>query len=253
MLLSSIKTQLNLFLAAFAFFLALKEKDLSLLSGILLTGISCGLIEGLFLFLKNRKFQITASSITSGLILGLVLSSKSPWWMLFIASSFTISLKHLVHFRGKNLLNPAAAGIFLAVLLLKSYTAWKGAYLWYILVPAGLYFVHKIRKTELILGYAGVSLLLFGSQALAQQTPLGNIFGYLNYFFIFIMLIEPKTTPALRWPKVLFGAGVAGFIFLLTEWGFRYEPELFALLTFNLLTPSINKLGNLKFPTFKKE
>lgn len=246
----SIKIQLNLFLATFALFLFLREPAFSIVAGLFFAVLFSVLTEGVILYVKTKKIQITASAITSGLILGLVFSSESPWWMFLTLAILTIGLKHLVRFHGKNLFNPATLGIFLVVLLLKGYTEWKGAYVWYVLVPAGLYLVYKIKKMELALGYFLTSLLLFIPQALKQGTPILEIFGYFNYFFIFIMMIEPKTTPAQRWPKFLFGAGVALLVFLLTEWSFRYEPELFALLILNALTPWLNKIPNFKLPAF---
>jgi len=248
----SIKVQINLFLVAFAVFLYIKAPGFAFLSGFFWAVLFSLLIEGVFLFHKTRKLQITESVLTSGLIIGYVLSSGSPWWMFLTVAAFTVGLKHLLRFRGKNLLNPAALGLFLAVLLLKGNTEWKGAYEWYILIPVGLYIVHKIKKTEIAWGYFGMALLLFIPQALAQGVSLLNIPGYFNYFFIFIMLIEPKTTPPTRWPKVAFGAGVAFLIFVLTEWGFRYEPELFALLILNALVPFLNKIPNFKPLTLKK-
>jgi Na+-translocating ferredoxin:NAD+ oxidoreductase RnfD subunit len=47
----------------------------------------------------------------------------------------------------------------------------------------------------------------------------------------------------------VFGAGAALLVFILTEWGFRYEPELFALLILNALVPFLNKIPDLKFKT----
>lgn len=248
----SIKVQINLFLAAFAVFLYLKEPSLAFLTGFLWAVLFSVLIEGMVLLLKTKKFQITDSALTSGLIIGYVLSSESPWWMFLAVAALTVGLKRILRFRGKNLLNPAAFGIFLAVLLLKGYTEWKGAYEWYLLIPVGLYIVNKIKKMEVVWGYLVISLLLFIPQALAQGVSLLNIPGYFNYFFIFIMLIEPKTTPPTRWPKVAFGAGVALLVFLLTEGGFRYEPELFALLVLNALVPFLNKIPDFKFSTQKK-
>ncbi len=250
--LKSIKVQINLFLVAFAVFLYLKEPSFVFLAGFFWAVLFSVLIEATFLFHKTKKFQITDSALTSGLILGYVLSSESPWWMFLSAAIFTVGLKRILRFRGKNLLNPAALGIFLAILLLKGTTEWKGAYEWYILIPAGLYIVHKIKKTELLWGYFAMSLLLFIPQALMQGSSLWNIPGYFNYFFIFIMLIEPKTTPPTRWPKIVFGAGTALLVFLLTEGGFRYEPELFALLLLNALVPFLNKIPNFKFSTSNK-
>lgn len=238
----SIKVQLNLFLGAFALFVFLKDPSFSFISGFFFAVFFTVLIESAWVFLKTKKIQITESALTSGLIIGLVFSSASPWWMFLAVAALTIGLKRILRFRGKNLLNPAACGIFLAVLYLNGYTEWKGAYLWYILIPAGFYIVSKIKKTELVLGYFAASLALFIPQTLLQRGSLLDIPGYFNYFFIFIMLIEPKTTPARRWPKVFFGGGVAILVFLLTNLGFRYEPELFALLVFNLLAPWLDKI-----------
>lgn len=243
----SIKVQLNLFLAAFAIFLYVKNPHLSVVFSLFQTVLFAVLMEGAILFRKDKKCHVTASAITSGLILGLVLSPESPWWILLAAAAAAIGLKYVVRFHGKNLLNPAALGVFLAVLPFKGNTAWQGTYLWYILVPAGLYFVSKIRKIGIVAGYFGMSLLLFVPQALSQGTSLWNIPGYFNYFFIFIMLIEPKTTPAARIPKIAFGAGVAILVFLLTEWGYPYEPEISALLVLNACVPLLNKLPDLKF------
>ncbi len=248
----SIKVQINLFLAAFAVFLYLKEPSFALLAGFFWAILFSILLEGAFLLPKTKKLQITESALTSGLIIGYVLSSGSPWWMFLTVALFAVGLKHILRFHGKNLLNPAALGIFLAVLLLKGNTEWKGTYAWYLLIPAGLYIVYKIKKMEIVLGYLGMSLLLFIPQALRQGTSLMDIPGYFNFFFIFIMLIEPKTTPATRWPKITFGAGAALLVFVLTERGFRYEPELFALLVLNALVPFLNKIPNYKFSTPKK-
>lgn len=250
--LKSIKVQVNLFLAAFALFLYIKEPRLALITGFAWAILFSILIDAAILYFKTKKFQITDSALTSGLILGFVFSSESPWWLFLAVASLTMGLKYALRFHGKNLLNPAALGIFLAVLLLKGYTEWKGAYTWYILLPAGFYIVNKIRKTEIVLGYLGMSLLLFIPQALIQGTPLTDIPGYFNYFFIFIMLIEPKTTPATLGAKILFGVGVALVVFLLTEWAFPYEPELFALLLLNALAPFLNKIPNFKLTTEKK-
>lgn len=242
----SVKVQLNLFLAAFGVFLYLQEPGIPFLTG-LLWGLGFSvLLETALLYLKTKKIQITASAITTGFIIGYVFSSSSPWWMFLCSALFAVGLKRLIRFHGKNILNPAALGIFLVVLLLKGYTEWKGAYAWYILIAAGFYIVHKIRKTEVVLGYFGMSLLLFIPQALSRGTPLAEVPGFFNYFFIFIMLIEPKTSPAKRWPKVIFGAGAAALVFALTEWSFPYEPELFALLVFNVLALWLDKLPDFK-------
>ncbi|MBU9889617.1 MAG: hypothetical protein KTQ49_07100, partial [Candidatus Omnitrophica bacterium] len=160
----------------------------------------------------------------------------------FGVAVLSVGLKHALRFRGRNLLNPAACGIVLAVVFFQGHTEWKGAYEGLLLIPAGLYFAYKIKRTVLVACYFLTALLLFIPQGLAQQTPLTEVLGYFNFFFMFIMMIEPKTTPAPQKLQALFGSGIALFIFLLTDRGFRYEPELFALLTFNAFIPRTIKI-----------
>jgi Na+-translocating ferredoxin:NAD+ oxidoreductase RnfD subunit len=190
--------------------------------------------------------QITESSLITGLIIGFVLSSDEVWWKFVFASVLAISSKHLIRFRKKHVFNPAGLGIFLSIILLGVSTQWKGTYLWYIVVPFGVYFIYKLKKTEVLLGYAFLSLLIFGIQAMLQKVPFWHVFGYFSYFFIFVMLIEPKTTPFKTIGKYLFGAGTAAFIFILTEAGVKFDVELFSLLVMNISVSLLNKLSPTK-------
>jgi Na+-translocating ferredoxin:NAD+ oxidoreductase RnfD subunit len=140
------------------------------------------------------------------------------------------------------LFNPAAFGIFLVTVLLGVQTQWKGTYSWHIIVPFGLYFIYRIRRLELLLGYFLASLLLFGIQATQQKVPLSNIFGYLSYFYIFIMMIEPKTTPFKLPGEIIFGICVAVLIFIFTQIGVRFDVELCALLIVNPFVHFLNKI-----------
>jgi len=230
----SIKTQLIIFLGLFALFLTISENDWVFLLRLSLAAGAAAAIETLIVFLKRREFIITESSVITGLILGYVLSSDNPWWVAAFASSVAICSKHFIRISQRHIFNPAAFGIFAAILLFGANTQWHGTYLWYIIVPAGLYFSYRIRRIELLVGYFLAALVLFSAQALMQKEPLGNIFGYFSYFFIFVMLVEPKTTPFKPACKIIFGIGVAVMIFFLTEAGARFDTELAALLAGNL-------------------
>jgi Na+-translocating ferredoxin:NAD+ oxidoreductase RnfD subunit len=199
-------------------------------------------IEAAILYIKTRSFRITESSVITGLIIGYVVSSDEGWRNIIIACLLAISSKYIIRFHKRHIFNPAALGIFLATLTLNSHTQWKAAYLWYILVPFGFYFAYKINKLELLVGYAVVFFALFGAQAFLKKIPLSNIFGYLSYFYIFLMLIEPKTTPSRKIGKYLFGAIASALIFILTSRGVRFDVELFSLLAANCTAPFLNKL-----------
>jgi len=242
----SIKTQLILYLVCLAIFLAVKDKDWTFLFTTLVAVISALAIEALVLYLKTKTLQITESAIITGLIAGYLLSSDEAWWKFVFASFMAILSKHLIRFQKKHIFNPAALGIFSTITLLGASTQWKGTYLWYVIVPFGLYFAYQLKKTEVVIGYAIISLLLFAAPALLQRVPLGNIFGYFSYFYIFVMVIEPKTTPLKTMGKYLFGAGTAALIFILTQAGVKFDAELFSLLAMNATVPLLNRLSPTK-------
>lgn len=239
--LKSVKTQVGLFLSGFAVTFAFTERNAAFLWILGMAVICAAGAESLILFLKTKKLTLTESSIISGLIIGFVLSGDQPFWMIALAAFAGIVSKHLIKIKGRHVFNPAGFGVFLAIILLGAQTQWKGTFVWYILVPAGLYFVNRIKKIEVIIGYFLASLVLFGTQAFLHRVPLWKIFGYFSYFYIFIMAIEPKTTPITRPGKFLFGLGTAALIFILTQAGVRFDVELCSLLLMNLAVPWLNK------------
>ena len=238
----SIKTKLIIFLTAFAVFLWVKDKDTAFLFITAVALISAIITDLAFSYFQNKKFSVSESSVVSALIIGFVLASDNPWWVISLASLFAISSKHLIRFNKKHIFNPAAFGIFLSILFFGANAQWEGTFLWYILLPVGLYFTYKIRKLELITGYLITALGLFGIQAVLNKVPLIIIFGYLSYFYIFIMLIEPKTTPVKPLARLIFGMGVAGLIFIFIQAQVRFDSELAALLILNLFVPLLNKI-----------
>lgn len=243
MKLVSLKTRLIVFLTALAVSLSLIGRDAAFLFSAMLALFSAVLVEGVSSYLRNKKFAISESSVISALIIGFVLASDNPWWVIVSTSFFAISSKYLIRIKNKHIFNPAAFGILLSMLFLGANTQWRGTYLWYIFVPVGLYFIYKIRKIELLVSYAITALGLFAIQALIQKTPILNIFGYLSYFYIFIMLVEPKTTPIKPTGKIIFGVAVAVTIFILTELGVSFDVELVALLLLNMFVPLLNKIN----------
>ncbi len=237
----SIKTKLIIFLAGFAVFLSVRDRDIVFIFTVIIALVSAIIIDSVFSWLKNKKFSISESSIISALIIGFVIADDNPWWIITLASLFAISSKYLIHFNKKHIFNPAALGIFLSILL-GADTKWAGTFAWYILVPAGLYFTYKLSKLELIAGYILTSLGLFGIQAALNKVSLINIFGYFSYFYVFVMLIEPKTTPVKPLAKLIFGIGVSILIFTFTQAQVRFDVELAALLILNLFVPLLKKI-----------
>jgi len=230
----SIKIQLGIFLLLFSAYTAFLEKDVRFLLAIGISVISAAIIDCIASYLKKKEFVLTESSIITGLIIGCVLSSREKWWLIALTALLAIASKHIIRFRNKHFFNPAAFGIIVSVFFLGASTEWKGAYLWYVIAPFGAYVLFKIKKLELVIGYFIASFILFGGQAIMDKVNIFNILGYLNYFFIFIMLIEPMTTPATKSGKIIFGLLSGVLIFIFYMFGVK-EAELVALLCANLL------------------
>ncbi|MDD5194852.1 MAG: RnfABCDGE type electron transport complex subunit D [Candidatus Omnitrophica bacterium] len=245
--LRSIKTQLILYLAALAVFISIKDKDAAFLFTATIAVISSVSLEALIVYFKTKTLRITESSCITGLIIGFVLSGNQAFWKLVAAAAIAILSKSVFRFHKKHIFNPAGFGIFLTLIFLGADTYWKGTYLWYIIVPFGLYFSYKLRRLEILYGYFLVFLALFGTQAIFQKVSPSNIFGYLSYFYIFVMVIEPITTPIKPAGRFLFGAGVSLLIFILTQAGARFDVELFSLLALNMAVPLLNKVPDKVF------
>jgi len=233
----SVKSQLIVFLLVFAGYVCFRNRDVSFLRTEFLALACTALADSIVTYIKVRQWRLGESSVVSGLIIGYVLSSDNAWWVIAVAALLAISSKHLFRFRKRHVFNPAAFGILLSIFMCGATTQWQGTYLWYILVPAGCYFIYRIRKFEVIIGYAVAAVLLFGAQAVLQRMPLQNIFGYFSYFYICIMLIEPKTSPPGQTGKFVFGAIVAVLIFVFNQTGIRVDAELLSLLIGNLTVP----------------
>lgn len=229
-----------LFLVCFAVFLSIKDKNSLFLITTAIAVISALSVESIALFFKTKSFLLSESSVITGLIIGFIISSDEPLYKFVLAPVLAILSKYFIRFKNRHIFNPAAFGIFLAIVFFGAYTQWKGAYSWYILLPFGIYFAYKARKIGILIGYAIVTLALFTGQAVLQKTPVLNILGYLNYFYIFIMIIEPLTTPIRPRGKFIFGACLGAFIFILTGLGVKFDVELFSLLVLNMAVPMLN-------------
>jgi glycine betaine catabolism B len=242
----SLKTQLGIFLSAFALYLSFIDKAVRFLIVLLAATCTAAAVDAAFIFIKQKKLSLTSSSLISGLIIGFVLSSEQRLWLICLASTTAIASKHLVRLHNRHVFNPAALGIFIITVLFGATTQWRGTYLWYILLPAGLYFAYKINKLEIILGYLVASLVLFGIQAATQKIDPFSVFSYLSYFYICVMVIEPKTTPVKFMGRIIFGVMLAALIFILTNAGARFDVDLCGLLVLNAAVPLLNKLNLAK-------
>jgi len=240
MKITSAKTQLLSMLSVGACVIAAAGRDPRFLGAVIVSVVTAAAIDAAAGWIKTKRFVLPESACISGLIIGYVLASDQPRWMFGAAAATAIASKHLIRARGRHILNPAAFGVCAVILLCHAATQWRVTYEWAIMAPAGLYLAWRIRKLRVLVGYLLVTGCLFGFQAVSQRMPLVSVFGFMSYFFIGIMLIEPKTSPARPWAQYVFGAGAGILIFVFTQGGIRFDAELLSLLLMNAAVPLLN-------------
>jgi glycine betaine catabolism B len=181
------------------------------------------------------------SSAISALILALIISPISGYgdlWFLFWASVLAMASKYILNLRGKHLFNPVALGVAVTYLTINQSASWwigNPTLLPFVLV-GGLLVTRKIRRFKLVWSFmaAAVAVTLLG--ALASGQALTKAFSALFlyspfFFFAFVMLTEPLTTPPTNGWRNLYGA-LVGVLFApaFHLGGFYTTPEIALLI-----------------------
>lgn len=205
--------------------------------------------------IRKRKWTMLDGAVITGLIIGLILSSTTPIGIITITTILAILSKHLLVYKKKPIFNPAAFGLLLSVLFLKTGQSWWGAFgdlsVWTIifLLVGGYIIANRIQKFPQVFTFLGTSFVLLalmghfhiGDAVDALRPPFINA----TIFFGFFMLTDPPTSPAKDKDQVIFGflTAVAGTIIYAVFGGLIY---LFIGLCFGNLFTYLKKRSTSK-------
>ncbi|MBB6734435.1 RnfABCDGE type electron transport complex subunit D [Cohnella zeiphila] len=188
--------------------------------------VGCCLIE-------RRKRIFPDGAFITGLIVSLILSAASPWYVVAATAAVSILSKHLLAYRKKPLFNPAAFGLLLSVPIFHAQQSWWGAFGdlpgWFlpVVLIGGFRVTNRIQKFPQVFSFAVVYLLaLFVLDAgilplHAESLRTGGFYDALRppfinaaLFFAMLMLTDPPTSPAKTADQIVFGAiaGAAGAV-----------------------------------------
>jgi ferredoxin-NADP reductase/Na+-transporting NADH:ubiquinone oxidoreductase subunit NqrB len=187
----------------------------------------------------------TESALITALILALIIDPVAPdtsFFFLIWAATLAMASKYILNINGKHVFNPAALGVATTALFLGEAASWwvggNLALLPFVLL-GGVLVVRKIHQSDLVIAYIVAALV-----ASLVVTPLASLGSALQtilihtplFFFAFVMITEPLTTPPRRFGRVLYGALVG---FLSAPWvhigSLYFTPEL-ALLAGNIFS-----------------
>ena len=209
-------------------------------------------------FVFSRVYKVPAnieSSAISGLILALIISPISGYgdlWFLFWVSLLSMASKYIINLHGKHLFNPVAFGVALTYFTInQSATWWIGNPL---LLPfvmvGGLLVTRKIRRFKLVLSFMAPALVvsilgaLFSGQAVIQA--VSTLLLYTPFFFFaFVMLTEPLTTPPTNGRRNLYGALVGALFAPAFHLGSFYTTPEIALLIGNFFSYLVSPKNRL--------
>ncbi len=246
---------LALLIAAFIFgFFGLLPYDPAALafSTLIILGVSW-ITNWIFARMFDAIPNVESVYITA-LILALIMTpitaaNHAGLGFIIFASVWAIASKYMFAIGKKHIFNPAAFGVALSALVInQSAVWWVGGNL--VLLPivliGGLLIVRKIQRFDLVGSFAVVSIITVmattssGDYANSViQTLLHSSF----FFFAFVMLTEPLTTPPNRMLRIVYGA-IIGFLFApnvhIGSW--YLSPEL-ALLTGNIFSYIVSPKG----------
>jgi ferredoxin-NADP reductase/Na+-translocating ferredoxin:NAD+ oxidoreductase RnfD subunit len=203
---------------------------------------------GTLLFARIWRVPTNAeSALITALILSLIITPGMPdasFFFLMWAGLLAMASKYILAVRGKHVFNPAAFGVAATALFINQSATWwvagNLAMLPFVLA-GGFLVVRKIRRSDLVLTF--IIIALISSLAFTPLT-LGDLFSGAQtvllhtsvFFFAFVMLTEPLTTPPRRLGRMLYAAFV-GCLF--APWvhigSFYFTPEL-ALIAGNLFS-----------------
>ncbi|HYD35113.1 MAG TPA: RnfABCDGE type electron transport complex subunit D [Vitreimonas sp.] len=180
----------------------------------------------------------------SNFILLLLFDPLIAWWVFPLLGIFTELVQRLVRVPTGPIFNPAAltAAVFSFVSI---YPSWWGTNFAprLPLIPEGMsvamlltlplagYVAHKYRKLPIVLISASVFAVLY--TLLFRMSPLFLLADGTLAYFLMVMAVEPKTSPALPKQQYVF-AGSLGVLVAIALYFYWPEPYAMALLMCNL-------------------
>lgn len=183
-------------------------------------------------YLELKRWTRPLTPLITGLIIGLTSEFGAGPLMLALIGVSAMVIKFVVKWNGRHIFNPAGAGLLVGMFF-GSYPSWwaggENIWIYAIWIPLLLY---KTKRWAPMVGFLVPAALIGG---------VNIIFSGSGLFFLSVMLIEPKTSPATRLLGLLYGLVIAISFFLFGKF-FQFDALVSALLLGNLFQVLTKKL-----------
>ncbi len=193
----------------------------------------------------KRSLGFPYSAFITGIIIGSIAQFSSPVWIVVIASIIGVCSKFVIRLNGSHIFNPATLGLLVSLFIFSSGDEWWAAVSYNVsgvVIPLSAILILANYKS----GKLGVSLpFLLVMGILSYSTgfiPISSptLSGILNFiygmpfYFGFIMVSEPRTSPYGFKQQAVFGILVAILTFVFSFYNLKFALFI-VLLTGNLV------------------
>jgi Na+-translocating ferredoxin:NAD+ oxidoreductase RnfD subunit len=227
---------------------------------ILAAMLTCAVIEVALTFRSTGAFVWPASALLTGSGVALILRvvgtppgdhwTTFAWWLFAVIAGLSLLSKYVIKYRGSHVFNPSNIGLVVAFVVLGPSVVepldfwWGPLDVWLLAAYAvigigGLLITRRLRLLELAATFwvalaAGLGLLSLSGHCMTANWAFAPVCGVDFWrvivispevmIFLFFMITDPKTVPAGRVGRVVFGLLVAvASVFLMApqtdEWG----------------------------------
>lgn len=222
---------------------------------------TCFVLEVAITFRQTKQFVWPASAMLTGSAVALIMRvvgtqpgdtwSTHAWWLFAAVAGLSLLSKYVIRYRGSHVFNPANLGLVVAFVVLGSSRVEPLDFWWAPLTNPAMILAYAVitiggllitrRLKLLVLGatfwfafVAGITTLAASGHCIVTRWSFAPVCGadYVRtialspeiLIFLFFMITDPKTVPAGRVGRVVFGLLVAVVSTLLMapmtdEWG----------------------------------
>lgn len=198
-----------------------------------------GALDLLITKVRFGKSYLPASSLVSGLLVGLIIAPSEKFWIVILAAAAaTLSKQFIGAGMRRHIFNPAAFGIISVNLIFGTPVSWWGV-AWspwplVILMPVMFLILKKLMRLWIPTGFLA-TYFVYLLTIMAPTDAVNTIADGSVMLFALVMLPEPITSPNRGYLKYIFGPMVAVLAILTGKILPLSENFLLALLAGNLI------------------
>jgi len=196
-----------------------------------------------------RRIAVPLSAYLTGLSIGILLESYD-WHVFVVASTWAILSKYLIRDSKRHFFNPSNFGLVMMLVLCPSVATIAPGSQWgadyrvaFVILVLGLIMMKRLDRLQLALawigGYIGMAFIRMALNQGGLVFALGPMTGAEFALFTFVMLPDPKASPATPRARIWWGLSIAVLDGILRYLEIRFSP-FYSLFILTAMLPLVH-------------